>query len=42
LATPEGKGRGEGKDRGVLKLEREMKADFSLSPLLKKKKKKKK
>lgn len=39
MATLEGKGGGEGKDRGVLKLGREMKADFSLSPLLKKKKK---
>lgn len=39
-ATQEGKGGGEGKDRGVLKLEREMKADFSPFSLLKKKKKK--
>lgn len=37
-ATQEGKGGGEGKDRGVLKLEREMKADFSPFSLLKKKK----
>lgn len=37
MATEEGKGVGEGEDRGVLKLEREMKADFSPSPLLKKK-----
>lgn len=29
VATRVGKGRGEGKDRDVLKLEREMKADFS-------------
>lgn len=38
-ATQEGKGGGEGKDRGVLKLEREMKADFSPFSLFKKKKK---
>lgn len=37
MATQEGKGRGEG--RGVLKPDREMKADFSPSPLFKKKKK---